>query len=212
MKKIIKKILLLTFIILNVQILNAQKVNLIDRIEKKNTINTIYPNIKFDIKEAENLLENGKSVIKGILFTKEKTRLGIKPLFGVKIFGANITVTLFPVGSYFENWFELRKEKENKKTIVCMSAEAFEKKIVVQTNENGIFLFEKLKPGKYFLQAFLNTSYDYYNNVNVGSESNSSGGTTIYTEKQYFSINQNERIEKFVTVKENGEIVEVKLK
>jgi hypothetical protein len=211
-KKMIKKLLIIILIFLNVQISNAQKTRAADRLEKRNTIVTIYPEMKFDAKEAEKSLESGNSSIKGVLFTKEKTRLGIKPVFGVKIFGANINVTLFPVTTYFENWYELRRKKENKRTNVSMSEEAFAKKIIVKTDDYGRFLFEKMKPGKYFLQAVMNTEYDYYNTVNVGAEQNSSGGTTIYTEKQYFTINQDERIEKFVEIKENGEIVEIKLK
>jgi hypothetical protein len=211
-KKIIKKLLIIILIFLNVQISNAQKTRAADRLEKRNTIVTIYPEMKFDANEAKKSLESGNSSIKGVLFTKEKTRLGIKPVFGVKIFGANLNVTLFPVTTYFENWYELRRKKENKRTNVSMSEEAFAKKIIVKTDDYGRFLFEKMKPGKYFLQAFMNTEYDYYNTVNVGAEQNSSGGTTIYTEKQYFTINQDERIEKFVEIKENGEIVEIKLK
>ena len=213
MKHSIKPTLfLLVFIFLNLQIVNAQKTRAADRLAKRNTKIILYPDVKFDSREADDMLQKGTSSIKGVLFTKEKTRLGIKPLFGVKIFGANLDVTLFPVTTYFENWYELRRTKENKRTYMYMSDDAFAKKIVVKTDDYGRFLFEKLKPGKYFLQAFMKTEYDYYNTVNVGSEGNSSGGTTIRTEKQYFTINQDERIEKFVEIKENGEIVEIKLK
>ena len=212
MKNKIKILFVIILVLVNIQNSNAQKTRAADRLERRNTITTIYPDVKFDVGEANKLLVNGKSSIKGVLFTKEKTRLGIKPVFGVKIFGANLNVTLFPVTTYFDNWYELRRKKENKRTNVSMSEEAFTKKTVVKTDNYGRFLFEKLKPGKYFLQAFMNTEYDYYNTVNVGAETNSSGGTTIYTEKQYFTINQDERIEKFVEIKENGEIVEIKLK
>jgi hypothetical protein len=190
----------------------AQKTRSADRLARKNTITTIYPEAAFDSTEVNFALEKGASSIKGILFTKEKTRLGIKPLFGRKIFGSNISVTLFPVTSYFEAWHELRKQKQNKNTVVKMSDMAYSKKIMVTTDDYGRFLFENLKPGKYFIQAFMNTDFDYYKTVNVGASANVSGGTTYYTENQYYTLYQNERMEKYVEIKVDGKMVEVKLK
>jgi hypothetical protein len=212
MKKIISSLLVIVFLLIHPLFLSAQEIKSPNPLEEKNSINIIYPEIEFDTIEAKKALENGSATIKGVLFTKEKTRLGFKPLFGVKIFGANLNVTLFPVTTYFENWYQLRRKKENKRTKIHMSKEAFSKKIVVTTDDYGNFIFKNMKPGKYFLQAFMNTDYNYYNTINVGAETNSSGGTTFYNEKQYFTISQDERIEKFVEIKENEVNITLKLK
>ena len=67
-----------------------------------------------------------------------------------------------------------------------------------------------MKPGKYFLQGVLGyTHYGTYNQY-TGSGYNGYGQTDYYQQKNY-SVDHEDRIEEFVEVKENGEIVKVKL-
>jgi hypothetical protein len=190
----------------------AQKKNAGDRAAERNKITILYPEIALDVNECKNAIAYGTSTIKGVLFTKEKNSLGIKPLLGAKTFGSNLTVTLFPVTSYFNAWYDLRKRKENKRTNVYMSEEAFYYKITTTTDEYGRFWFEKMKPGKYFLQAFITVNYQHTAQVNVGSGTNQYGGNITYYENQQYLKEQSERMEKFVEIDADGEIVDVKLK
>lgn len=173
---------------------------------------TLFPEEKFDLKEATIALEKGNCTIKGVLFTKQKTNLGFKPLFGEKIYGPNIIVMLFPVTNYFNSWYELRKKKENRRTRVSMSPEAMKITIEVKTDDYGNFIFEKLKPGLYFLQSFMAVEFYNSRNVEVDRSVNSDGSLNIYYSKENYTDNQDDRIEKFVDLNSDGEIVEIKLK
>ena len=190
----------------------SQKKNAGDRAVERNQINVLYPEIKFDLIESKNAIAYGTSTIKGVLFTKEKNSLGIKPLLGAKTFGRGLTVTIFPVTSYFEAWYDLRDKKENKRTRIYMSEEAFKYRMVTTTDDYGRFWFEKLKPGKYFLQAFMDVNFEHSRQVVVGTANNQYGGTTTYLGNENYLKQQSERLEKFLEIDTDGEIVDVKLK
>lgn len=184
-----------------------------DRRANKDKINTLYPDFAFDETVAKNGIAYGKSTIRGVLFTKEKQKLlGNKGLLAPKIYGSYVNVTLFPVTPYFEAWYSLREKKESKKTVVYMSEEAFKHRIDNKTDEYGRFAFEKMRTGKYFLQAFMTTSFTYTAPVQVGSGYTNDGRNISYYEQRAFNRYQYERIEKFVEIKTDGEVVEVKLK
>jgi len=187
----------------------------VDRIAEKNTIKVLYPDIAFDKNEAKLATDEGTSTIRGVLFTKEKITTGLgtfKPLLGAKMYGNNIQITLFPVTSYFEAWYDLRDKKENKRTRIYMSDDAFFYRIKVISDQYGRFQFTKMKPGKYFIQAFMGTNYQKNRVVYDGIGVNNYGGVTNYYSNETFFVEQNERIEKFVEIKTEGELVEFKLK
>jgi hypothetical protein len=203
--KTIKLLLLLSFLILNSFIAIGQS----NQKERK----VIYPEEKFDVDAAKKGLEKGTASIKGILFTRERTKFGFKPLAGKKIYGPNIVVYLFPVTSYLDSWYELRRKKENKRIKVDMSEEAYKKCVETKTDDNGNFVFPKLKPGRYFLQSFIHSEYDYHRSVDTGMRDvNSAGDVTAYYKNVYYTNEQDERIEKFVDINNEGDIIEIKLK
>lgn len=206
-----KNILILYFAIFNLYVF-AQKKNAGDRAAERNKITILYPEIKLDVNESKNATAFGTATIKGVLFTKEKHKLGFKPLMAPKTFGTNITVTLYPVTSYFQAWYKLRQSKENKRTKVYMSEDAFYYRMTTTTDDYGRFWFEKMKPGKYFLQAFMDVNYQHSRQVVVGTGTNESGGTTTYLGNEDYIKEQSERMEKFVEIDSDGEIVDVKLK
>ncbi|RNL82906.1 carboxypeptidase regulatory-like domain-containing protein [Sinomicrobium pectinilyticum] len=184
-----------------------------DRKAEKNKVTTIYPTVAFDSLKAIHALQPGNSTIRGILFTKEKTSLGIKPPLGQKVYAQNTLVTLFPVTDYFNAWYELRKKRENKRTIVYMSNEAFHYRLETKTDEYGRFAFENLKPGTYFLQSIFNTSFAHTGQYYTGRSVYGNYGTAAHEyEYKTFYNQQNERIEKFVEIDQDGEIQEIKLK
>jgi uncharacterized protein YxeA len=68
-----------------------------------------------------------------------------------------------------------------------------------------------MKPGKYFLQAFMDWTTAHSKNVYTGSGYNNYGGRTDYYTPQSYYVGHSDRIEEYVEVKEDGEIVKVKL-
>jgi hypothetical protein len=186
-----------------------------DRDAARNTVNTYFPVITFDENAAKLATAEGKSSIKGVLFTKEKTKvslLTIKSPLTPKIYGENRAVILYPVTAYFEDWYKMRSEKENKNTRVYMTDKALFYTIVTRTDSYGRFSFDKMKPGKYFLQSFMTINIAHNATVYTGSDTYSNGDRVNYYENEKYYTQQDERIEKFVEINTDGEIVEVKLK
>lgn len=175
-----------------------------DRLAEKNKKIELFPDKPFDKEKAKSQLEKGTSTIRGVLFVKNNKLA----LVGGKTFGISKKIDLFPVTPYFMNWYNLRNEKENKKTSVFMSDEAYSMRLEAFTDEYGRFTFADMKPGKYFLQTFMSTSQTYSRDRVVGT--NSYG--TQYYQKEYYDKIKHHRIEKFVEINKDGEVLEVKLK
>lgn len=171
-----------------------------------------YPQVPFDSLQARSMLTLGTSSIEGVAFTKVKTSFGYKAPLAPKILAQNVTVTLFPVTTYFQEWYRLRKKEENKKTSVYMSQEAFRWRITVQTDEYGRFKFTKMKPGKYFIQSFASYSRSGSTPVYRGTGYNNYGGQTDYYEYQNYTNNYTDRIEEFVEITRDGQALEIKLR
>ncbi|MDQ1096759.1 MULTISPECIES: carboxypeptidase-like regulatory domain-containing protein [Chryseobacterium] len=180
--------------------------------EKKDKQEVFYPQVSFDSLQAKKMLARGSATIKGVAFTKQKNGWGIKPLLGDRILANQIRVVLLPVTPYFNAWYQLRKEKENtrKRRYVYLSNDAYRYRLEAITNSSGEFTFPEMKPGTYFLQGFLPYTENKYYHEYTGTASDGYNRTNYYDLKQY-SVNHEDRIEAFVEVKENGEIVKVKL-
>lgn len=179
--------------------------------EKKDKIEAIYPQVPFDSLQAKQKLAKGTSTIKGIAFTKAKSKWGLK--VGQRIYANQIKVTLFPVTPYLESWYALRKEKENlrKRRYVYLSKDAYRYRLEAITNSDGEFTFPDMKPGKYFLQGFLGYTHNGTYNEYTGSGYNNYGGQTDYYQQKSYSVDHEDRIEAFVEVNQDGEIVKIKL-
>ncbi|WP_277017201.1 carboxypeptidase-like regulatory domain-containing protein [Flavobacterium lindanitolerans] len=175
--------------------------------EEEEKITTLYPEVVFDSIQAKKALALGKGKITGVAFTR--------PIFSQpRIYAGNIKIVLFPVTPYFEAWYKLRKSKENlkKRRYVYMSDVAYKYRLEAITNSAGKFTFPDMKPGKYFLQGFMSWSstgsYDQLTGTSYGSY----GTQANHYEKKYYTVDHNERLEEFVEIKEDGEVVKVKLK
>lgn len=187
--------------------------------EPEQKVTTLYPEMKFDSVQARNALARGTSTIKGVAFTKPKTGFGYKAPLAGRIYANKMKVILYPVTPYFEEWYKLRKDKENykskdykKRVYVYLSDAAYRYRLEAITNSQGEFTFPDMRPGKYFLTGNLSWdatgTYDQY----TGSGYNNYGGTTDYYDRKSYTINHQDRIEAFVEIKTDGEIVEMKLK
>lgn len=181
--------------------------------EEKDKIIAIYPEAVFDSLQARAALAEGTGTIRGVAYTKPRTKFGYKAPLGAKIKANRITIQLFPVTPYLEEWLSLRKKRENakKRIHVYMSSDAYRYRLEAVTNSDGKFTFPKMKPGRYFLTAIM--GYDEVQNYNVytGSGYSNYGGQIDYYEQRQMVRGHSERLEKFVDVKEDGQIVEVKL-
>ena len=181
--------------------------------EKKEKVDVSYPKVAFDSLQAKKMLAKGNAVIKGVAYTKPKTKLGYSAPLAPRILANKMTVVLLPVTPYMEEWHQLRKDKENikKRRFVYLSKEAYKYRLEAITNSDGEFTFPDMQPGKYFLQGLLDYTYKGTYNAYTGTGYNSYGGQTDYYQQKQYSKDIQDQIEEFVEVKENGEIVKVKL-
>lgn len=175
--------------------------------EEEEKITTLYPEAVFDSIQAKKALALGKGKITGVAFTKAA------PL-APRIYANNMKIMLFLVTPYFEAWYKLRNSKENlrKRRYVYMSDAAFRYRLEAISNSVGKFTFPDMKPGKYFLTGNMSWSTTGSYNEHTGTSYGSYGTQADHYEKRYYTQNHEERLEKFVEVKTDGEIVEVKLK
>ena len=193
------KIILLAAILLTA----CNPVRNADRMAQKKQKVVLYPEANFDKELANKQLSIGKSTVRGVVF-KSTNKMS---LVNAKAYGAYVKVELFPVNDYLMAWYNLREKKENKKTNVYMSEEAYSMRLETTTDEYGRFEFKELKPGKYFIQAIMSVTQAYTRDVVVGT--NSYG--TQYYQKERYNKTKYHRNEEFVEITKEGEIVEVKL-
>lgn len=179
--------------------------------------NTYYPQAFFDKKIARDMLAFGNSTIEGVASTKQKNNWGIKPLLGQKHYAPKGTVImLFPVTPYFEEFYSMRKKYENKKTTVYMSEEAFKYRVEALTDDHGRFKFEKLKPGKYYLETIVNfTATGSYQQQTGATDTYNGLGNYLYSSPIYstffYGYDAANRESKFVEIKQDGELKEINL-
>lgn len=182
-----------------------------------NAQNTYYPQAFFDKKLARDMLGFGNSTIEGVASTKQKNNWGIKPLLGQKHYAPKGTVVmLFPVTPYFEEFYSMRKKYENKKTTVYMSEEAFKYRVEALTDDRGRFKFEKLKPGKYYLETIVNFTATASYQQQTGTTNTFNGyGNYLYSTPIYstffYGYDAANRESKFVEIKADGELKEINL-
>lgn len=177
-----------------------------------------FPQVFFDEKLAKSMLALGNSTIEGVATTKQRVGLlKIKPLLGERHYAEKGTVVmLFPITPYFEEWYRLRRRLESKTVSVYMSKEAFKYRIDTTTDEHGRFKFEKLKPGKYYLETIVNfkATGRYQQQTGRTDAYNAYGGylysTPIY-ETFFYNYADSNRETKFVEIKTDGEILEISL-
>ncbi|WP_353147711.1 hypothetical protein [Chryseobacterium sp.] len=182
-----------------------------------NAQNTYYPQVFFDKKLARDMLGFGNSTIEGVASTKQKNNWGIKPLLGQKHYAPKGTVVmLFPVTPYFEEFYNMRKKYENKKTTVYMSEEAFKYRVEALTDDHGRFKFEKLKPGRYYMETIVNfTATASYQKQTGTTDTYNGYGNYLYSTPIYstffYGYDAANRESKFVEIKADGELKEINL-
>ncbi len=181
-----------------------------------------FPQVFFDKKQAEAQLGAGKSTIEGVAFTREKRTIPltmgvVKAKVGKKhVARPNTVVMLFPVTEYFTEFYNLRKKLESKTKQVLMSNEAFAVRREAYTDDYGRFRFENLKVGKYYLETIVDfTAVRSYKQQTGTSTAYNVYGTPLYStpiyETFFYDYEAAHRESKFVEVKKDGQVIEIKL-
>ncbi|WP_265427084.1 hypothetical protein [Chryseobacterium sp. YIM B08800] len=170
----------------------------------------IFPKTKFDSLDAKMRLAEGNVTMHGVAFTRARSIGKINP---EKVYANKITVNLFPLSPYFQEWYTLKTQKENLKKgiVVYMTTQAYRYRLTCETNSKGEFTFPKMKPGKYILMGnlpwTLSGSYNQYTGSAYGN-----GGVTNYYEKKYYSNDYEDLLIRIVEVKAGDKVANVKLK
>ena len=181
-----------------------------------------FPQVFFAKKQAESQLGYGKSTIEGVAFTREKRTIpftmgAVKVKTGKKHMARpNTVVMLFPVTEYFTEFYNLRKKLESKTKQVLMSNEAFAVRREAYTDDYGRFRFENLKVGKYYLETIVDfTAVGSYKQQTGTSTAYNVYGTPLYStpiyETFFYDYEAAHRESKFVEVKKDGQVIEIKL-
>ena len=181
-----------------------------------------FPQVFFDKKQAKSQLGAGKSTIEGVAFTREKRTIpftmgAVKVKTGKKHMARpNTVVMLFPVTEYFTEFYNLRKKLESKTKQVLMSNEAFAVRREAYTDDYGRFRFENLKVGKYYLETIVDfTAVGSYKQQTGTSTAYNVYGTPLYStpiyETFFYDYEAAHRESKFVEVKKDGQVIEIKL-
>ena len=181
-----------------------------------------FPQVFFDKKQAEAQLGAGKSTIEGVAFTREKRTIpftmgAVKVKTGKKHMARpNTVVMLFSVTEYFTEFYNLRKKLESKTKQVLMSNEAFAVRREAYTDDYGRFRFENLKVGKYYLETIVDfTAVGSYKQQTGTSTAYNAYGTPLYStpiyETFFYDYEAAHRESKFVEVKKDGQVIEIKL-
>ena len=183
-----------------------------------NAQNKLFPQAFFDKKQAEQMLALGSATIEGVASTRQKgfTLIANDKVNRKQVAPEGTLVTLYPLTPYFEEFIKLRKQKENSKTSVYISDEAYKYRIETKTDAYGRFKFEKLKPGKYYLESIVAYVGTSYYSQQTGTITTYNGyGAAIASSPYYQTFRQNydasNRETKIVEVKSEGELFEIKL-
>ncbi|NTE00373.1 hypothetical protein G6M26_30690 [Agrobacterium tumefaciens] len=171
---------------------------------------TIFPESIFDKNLAKDMLALGTSTIEGVASTKQYS--DSKKQFAPE----GTLVTLYPLTPYFEEFLKLRRRKENKKTSVYISDEAYKYRLETKTDANGRFKLEKLKPGKYYIECIVpyTATYDYSQQTGTTTTYNGYGSaiaSSPYYETFHSNYASSNRETKIVEIKEEGQLLEIKV-
>lgn len=182
---------------------------------------------KFDKESTYKLVSNGNSVILGEAFARDdrsgkddkKFDIGIINLNKKQFAKKGTKVLIIPYTAFYKEWFEINKKQSKIKNAkpIPLPKEAAEciKYSTVYDNE-GHFEFTNLMPGEYLLFTAFGYEDTFPQSKVTGTAdkyiNGSYSGTEVYTEIFQMSQNATASIAKVVSIKTNGEKLNVKLK
>jgi hypothetical protein len=136
-------ILIILGVLICIQNANAQK-----------EIELVLPKTPFDFKLATDMLNGGKSEIKGEAFYEERAGL-IRRKIGDSVYARiGTVVTIYPITPYFAEFLELRKKDKKDKRMAAISRDVNSFRILTKVYTlKGEFVFKGLAPGKYYVET-----------------------------------------------------------
>lgn len=178
----------------------------------------VLPKEPFNEEDAKSRLAYGNSTIRGVAVARDYSdrRAGI--VTGVKHTAPPGTVVvLFPLTDHFKSYLKMKKKyKMSLKYMPVISTEAFRYRIETTVGQNGEFVFERMKPGKYFIE----TKFDYVGESTAKRQVGTSHSYNVYGHYLYSSPIYQSYITSYgsssvetavVEVKKDGEVVKVRL-
>ncbi|MDE1191140.1 MAG: hypothetical protein PW786_03250 [Arachidicoccus sp.] len=176
----------------------------------------------FNKEETLKLINDGKSIITGQAFVRDyvnSSKLQIVNLGSKKQLAAFGTeVTLIPYTDFFKEWVQLFdaavKAKKQSPPLPAGATDCFKKTTI--NDHEGHFEFSNLMPGTYllvtninFVHSFVRTDVTGYTDTYINGAYQ---GTTPNTVQHNDASLINGEVRKIVTIKTDGEKLEVKLK
>lgn len=191
----ITSVLLISYLITNAQYVEP---------ERDDTIR-LMPKTPFDTVLAKQALAKGRSTIKGVAFTKPRTKFGYKAPLEKRIYANKIKVILYPYSAYWEEYLQLKKKQNPEKLrFVYIHPEAWKYRLEAVTNSNGGFTFPNMKPGKYYLEGVMNWNTGAYYDQYKGSAYGNYGTKANYYERQYYTVRHSDLLQEIVEVTADG--------
>lgn len=177
----------------------------------------VLPKAKFDEQDAQNRLAYGTATIKGTVVARDYNDRKSN-LTGVKHTApAGTVVVLFPMTDYFKAYLRLRqKYKMSLNYMPVLSTDAFRYRIETRVNQYGEFVFDRMKPGEYYIEAKFDYTGEGTGKKQVGQDHWYNGyGHYLYSSPVYQSYiysYQSSSVEKAkVKVKKDGETINIRL-
>lgn len=125
--------------------------------QKPSGLKVVTPQAPFDFKVAADMINIGKSSIKGKAFFETRAGIIRRKIEDDTYARPGSIITLYPVTPYMAEFLELRKRDKRGKQMASVSREVhsfrLETKVYTQT---GDFAFFGLQPGKYFISTYVN--------------------------------------------------------
>lgn len=196
----------------------GQKLLLIDSETDYNPFTT-----KFDKVATLKMVKSGNSVIMGQAFARDNQNEGM--LKGIAVLNINkkqhakpgTTVVLIPYTDFFEEWISLNKASRKKGRAIPLPKDAADCiKTTTVYDKDGHFEFTNLMPGEYLLYSEFG-----YEHTSIRSEvtgytdhyiNGMFQGTSEQTTTRAYGMNATAAVQKRVTIKNDGDKVEMKLK
>lgn len=181
----------------------------------------------FDKEAIRKMMNDGNSIIFGEAWAKDDK--GFKDNRKIKINVVNFAkkqfapkgtkVLLIPNTAYYKEWFELNKKQAKVKgaqPIPLPKEAASQIKTTEVFDDKGSFEFANLMPGEYMVYAAFNYE-DTIDKTEVTGKADvyingQYSGTEVYTDVFRYGGETNAQIVKKITIKNNGETVNIKLK
>lgn len=180
---------------------------------------------KFDKEATLTMINDGNSVIKGVAFARDNENEGT--LKGLAVLNINkkqyafkgTNIVLIPYTSYYKEWIAMNEKQRKIKNAkpVPLPKDAYDCfKTTTVYDDNGNFEFANLKPGEYLLVTGFGYTHTSRQTEETGRAAVIVNGTYqgdhVYTSVFVYSSNATANIQKVVSIKKDGDKVEVKLK